>query len=279
MRIDARAVAAGLGACAVVVAAQSLAAGAQFSADMVRTGANGDTTSGKMYVGDGRMRMEMTQQGREVVRITDTNRQMEWILFPAEQSYIERGAPPGSAQQAEPQAAPSAETDPCTGMQGVTCKRVGVEDVNGRPAVKWEMTATQQGQTLTGVEWLDKERGIPLKQTMPNGQGMELKLLGKETLDGRAVEKWEMTNTVPGHDSTRTVQLYDPELKLAIREEFPGGYVSELKNIRIGPQPDNLFVVPAGYSRMTMPEGGKDGKDGKDGKGGPGGGQAPQGSR
>jgi hypothetical protein len=230
---------------------------AQFAADMVRRGPDGQVTSGKMFVGDGRTRMEMSQEDREVIRISDQNRRMEWILFPAEQNYLERGGPPG-AEGAHPHPQPfSAEANPCEGMPGVTCRRVGVEDVNGRPAVKWEMTATQEGKTLTGAQWLDQERGMPLKSVMPNGPTMELKILGQETIDGRKVEKWEMTITAPKQQPTRTFQWYDPELKLAVREEFPGGYVSELKNIRVGPQPDDLFSVPAGYARMTMPQGGE----------------------
>jgi hypothetical protein len=206
-----------------------------------------------------------------VVRITDQTRQMEWILFPEQQNYIERGPAPGQAK-APPPSEPSAEADPCVGVAGLTCRRVGVEEVGGRPAVKWEMSATQQGETLTGVQWLDRERGIPLKHVMPNGQTMELKILGKETIDGRQVEKWEMISTAPKQEATRSFQWYDSELKLAVREEFPGGFVSELKNIRVGPQPDSLFVVPAGYSRMTMPQGGSQG-------GTQGGTQPPQGGR
>lgn len=252
MRNQTRRLAGVLFGAAAVLATGSASSGEQFSADMVRHGPDDQTTSGKMYVGDGRVRMEMSQQGKEVVRITDQNRGMEWVLFPDEKKYLERGGAPG-AGKAPASGKPSAETDPCAGMPGLTCRRVGVEDVGGRPAVKWEMSMTQQGETLTGSQWLDKERGIPLKSVMPNGQSMELKRLGQETIDGRSVEKWEMTTSVPNQQPMRTFQWYDPALELAVREEFPGGYVSELKGIRVGPQPDDLFVVPAGYERMTMP--------------------------
>jgi hypothetical protein len=229
-------------------------AGAQFSADMVRHGPDGQATAGKMFVGDRRTRMEMTQKGHEIVRISDEKRGTEWVLFPADKTYLERGAPAGSpAAPNPPPAAPSAETDPCTGVPGLTCRRVGTEDVNGRAAVKWEMSATEQGQTLTGTQWIDVERGLPLKYLMPNGQTMELKLVGPEKFDGRAVEKWEVTSTVPNQQPVATFQWYDPELKLAVREEFPGGYVSELKNIKVGAQPDDLFAVPAGYTLKAMP--------------------------
>ena len=228
----------------------------QFSAEMVRHGPDGKTATGRMYVGDGRTRMEMSQQGREVVRISDRGRRMEWILFPADKGYLQRTAPPTPQGANPPSTPPSADSDPCAGMPGVTCRRLGVEDVNGRPAVKWEMSMTHEGKTLTGVQWLDQERAIPLKHQMPSGQSMELKLLGKETMEGRSVEKWEMTTSVPNQQPTVTFQWYDPQLKLAVRDELPGGFVSELKDIRIGPQPDSLFVVPEGYTPMTAPPGG-----------------------
>jgi hypothetical protein len=206
-----------------------------------------------MYVGDGRMRMEMTQQGREIVRISDQNRRMEWILFPDQQSYIEQGGSEGQGGGDAPAPLPSAESDPCAGMPGMSCRRLGQEDVSGRPAVKWEMVMTHEGKTLKGVQWIDAERGLPLKHEMPNGETMELKLVGNESIEGRQVEKWEMTTTLPNEQPSRTFQWYDPQLKLSVREEFPGGYVRELKSIRIAEQPDHLFTVPAGYTRMEMP--------------------------
>lgn len=234
----------------LTVTAQAQTGGVQFSAEMVTRGPDAPTTTGKMYVGDGRLRMEMSQEGREIVRISDRQRRMEWILFPEQKSYVEHALPQGGEI---PAAAPSAETNPCAGLQNVACQRVGEEAVAGRPAIKWEMSVTRDGQTLTGAQWLDVQRGLPLKYQMPNGQSMELKMLGAETLHGRAVEKWEMTTLVPNQPPLQTFQWYDPELKLAVREEFPGGNVRELDNIQPGVQPDDLFTLPADYSPMKQP--------------------------
>ena len=256
MRLQIGVTAAAILAAFVSVAAQADNGQVQFSAEMVRHGPDGKAATGHMYVGDGRTRLEMSQQGREVVRISDRGRGMEWLLFPADKGYMERKLPAAPEGAASPSAPPSAESDPCAGMPGVTCRRLGVEDVNGRPAVKWEMSLTHQGQTLTGVQWLDQQRAIPLKHQMPNGQTMELKLLGTETFEGRQVEKWEMTSAVPNQPPTVTFQWYDPELKMAVRDELPGGYVSELKDIRVGPQSDNLFAVPEGYTALKAPPGG-----------------------
>lgn len=241
-----------LSAAVLTLSAHAEAAGTEFSADILGRGPDAQTTSGKMYVGEGRMRVEMTQQGRQVVRISDQDKHMEWVVLPDQKSYMEH--PLGAAGQSPaPAAKPSADTDPCTGLQGVTCRKVGQEAVGGRAAVKWEMSVTRNGQVLTGTQWIDVQRGLPLKYQMPNGQSMELDMVGTETLGGRAVEKWQMTTTNPQQQTLRSFQWYDPELQLSVREEFPGGYVRELSNIRIGKQPDDLFVVPAGYTRMEPP--------------------------
>jgi hypothetical protein len=224
----------------------------QFSAETVQSGGSGDATSGKMFVGDGRMRLEMSAKGQNLVRITDEKRKVEWLLFPDQKTYLERQAGP---DQVGPAPSPSAAAaDPCAGMPGLTCRKLGDEDVSGRPAAKWEITGNQDGKPVTSLQWIDKERGIPLRQQFPDGGKMELSLRGKENLEGRTVEKWEVVVEVPDRQPSHTFQWYDPALKLAVRQEFPGGGISELKSIRIGKQPDDLFVVPAGYSRGTPPE-------------------------
>ncbi|MGQ9658546.1 MAG: hypothetical protein ACUVQI_00315 [Thermochromatium sp.] len=238
-----------LGGLLVTGAARAEFAGVQFSADMVSRSPDGQISTGKMYVGANRMRVELSHQGQRMIRIHDQNRQVEWMLLPDRLVYMEHPVPMvGTAPGTMP--APSAETNPCQGITGLSCRRVGEEDVAGRRAVKWEMTMTHEGQTLIGAQWLDVERGLPLKYQMPNGQAMELRLLGKDSIAGRAVEKWEMTTTVPNQQPVQSLQWYDPELKLAVREEFPGGFVRELTNIQVGPQPDELFTIPPGYSKM-----------------------------
>ena len=64
--------------------------------------------------------------------------------------------------------------------------------------------------------------------------------------------------TGPDGQTLATTEWYDPELQMAIKQEYPGGMVSELVGIRVGPQADENFTLPAGYSRMEMPQGGAD---------------------
>jgi outer membrane lipoprotein-sorting protein len=240
-------------------------AGAEFSAEMVQHGPQGEMSSGKMFVGNKRMRTEMSHQGQQVIRITDENRGVEWVLFPEQKKYMEQKlAEPGG--KAGGGAKPKPAEDPCGGMPGLTCRKLGEEDIGGRTAVKWEMVASRQGQTMKSTQWIDKERGVPLRQEMPNGQTTELKFIGKEDIGGRQVEKWEMVATMPNQPETRTFQWLDPELEMAVRQEFPGGMVSELTDIRVGKQPDELFNIPAGYERMSAPQGMPGGPQGEPAK-------------
>lgn len=222
--------------------------GADFSAEMVQRGPGIDTISGSMFVSGQQTRTEMTHQSRKIVRISDRQRGVEWMLFPDQRQYLER--------QMQPQGAPhGAPADPCTGMTGVTCRKLGEENLAGRAAIKWEMIATHEGRTMKSTQWLDKERGVPLRQEFPDGRTTELRPAGTETLGGRPTEKWEMLTTEAGKPAVRTFQWYDPALELAVRQELPGGYVSELRNLQLGPQPAELFTIPAGYERIAMPAG------------------------
>lgn len=231
----------------------AICAATEFSADTVQQGPQGEMSSGKMFVGDGRVRIEMSHQGQQVIRITDEKRGVEWVLLPDQKKYMEQklGPPQGQA----PGGKSAVADNPCGDMPGLTCNKLGEEDVGGRTAVKWEMVATHQGQTMKSTQWIDKERGVPLRQELPNGQKTELEFVAMEELGGRQVEKWEMVATGPNRPEMRTFQWFDPELDRPIRQELPGGMVSELVNIRVGKQPDELFNIPAGYERIAASQG------------------------
>ncbi len=237
----------------VTASSGAVLAGTEFSAEMLQHGPQGQRVSSKMFVGDQRVRTEISHQGQQIIRITDKGRGIEWVLFPDRKEYMEQrlGGPGGKLT--DTRATPV--ENPCGGMPGLTCRRLGEETISGRKAVKWEMIATHQKQTMKSTQWIDKERGIPLRQEMPDGGTMELKFVAMEELNGRRVEKWELVTTLPERPETRTFQWFDPELDLDIRQELPGGMVSELKNIRVGKQPDDLFKIPAGYKPMTAPQG------------------------
>ncbi len=243
----------------------------EFSAETVITTPQKQPVRGKMYIAKDGTRKESVRDGKKVIQIINNKDRVAWILFPAEKTYLERRGEAPPPDTATPK---SGAVDPCAGApQNVTCQKAGSEMVHGRETDKWEIVTQKQGKTQRVVMWIDKERGFPVKQQFPGG-GTEFRLIGKETLNGRDTEKWEITQTrqqtqqrqqrqpspqqrQPGSQqrpqTTRSLQWYDPQLDLAIREEYPGGYVRELINIQVGPQAASLFELPEGYTKKQMP--------------------------
>ena len=62
-----------------------------------------------------------------------------------------------------------------------------------------------------------------------------------------------VVTTGPGGQTQVSYQWFDPELNTNIREEGPGGFMREMRNIKTGKQPVKLFTVPAGYEEISMP--------------------------
>lgn len=236
------------GVLTLLLALPALASGVDFSAETMQQGAKGEPEVGNMYVSGERMRMESEREGRRMVQIVDHQRGLQWVLMPGEQTYMELRLPPEAAK-----GRPDANTSPCANAQGVTCRKVGEEAVGGRQAIKWEMTGNNDGKPATVSYWIDIERGIPVRQEMPGRRLIERRLVAQETVNGRAVEKWEMVAKDPSRPEFKQVEWYDPELELAVREQFPDGRIRELRNIRVGSQPEELFQVPAGFTRVEPP--------------------------
>ena len=235
----------------------------EFSADVNQSMPQQESRQGRIYVGNDQVRTDINVSGKTMIQIIDIKQQTAYMLDPGQKSYMERKAGPGELNPGGGVAAKDA--DPCAGMQNLACSRIGIESVNGRPAEKWELENTAHGQSGKLVIWLDQVRHIPVRQDLPDGSTMEMRLVGSETLNGRNTEKWEVKLTRPGGQSSVAYQWFDPELNMNIREEQPGGFVSELRNIRIGKQPADLFTVPSGYKMMSMPQESAPGQQGQGG--------------
>ena len=84
---------------------------------------------------------------------------------------------------------------------------------------------------------------------------IERKLLGKETIDGHPTEKYLITYKLI--DSTQQVyQWWATDINFPVRTEAVNGeWRQEYRNLKMGKQPDSLFVVPAGYKKFDMPAG------------------------
>lgn len=225
-----------------VIAAEPLI---QFSADTVASAPQRGTQNGRLYIGDGKVRTEMDMNGNTLIQIMDVDSQTAYMLNTEQKTYMQR-----KGAQASMPADSTGKATPCDGMPGITCRKAGEETISQRPAVKWELANPAAGDDEKLYYWIDKERNIPLRQLMPDGSRLEMELVGTEKINGRKTEKWKMTASRPGNADQITWQWYDPEIRMNIREELPGGALREIRNIRIAPQPAELFTVPEGYKEL-----------------------------
>jgi len=140
-----------------------------FSADVQVTSSRmkgSQDMTGKVYVDHGHMRMDMngTPMGG-VAMITNFATKKTDTLMLAQHMYMEfdgnqaQGHRPGMGPNIKSYPDPN---DPCANQEGVTCKNLGVEDVNGRSCVHWQIT-DKNGKV--GNVWIDQKLHFPIKAT------------------------------------------------------------------------------------------------------------------
>ena len=82
---------------------------------------------------------------------------------------------------------------------------------------------------------------------------VERKLIGKETLDGKAVDKYHIVYTSSG----KTEAIYSwilPDSGIPAKTVAEdGSWQVEYRNINVAAQPDSLFEVPSDYSKFSLP--------------------------
>ncbi len=166
-----------------------------FSADMQFTPTGGQgPEKGKMYVSRSHMRMDMSGQGHETVIIIDLANKTRYTLMPQQHMYMQSKAgdmPDRSAMAGiKPLADPS---NPCANSEGMTCKDLGVETVNGRVCEHWQMTDKQGNVSYL---WVDHKLHSPIKSAF--------KSAGQDST-------WQLTNIQEGEPG-------------ALLFEIPAGY-------------------------------------------------------
>jgi len=143
-----------------------------FSADIQITSTNPNApqnASGKIFVGNNHMRLNLNSGGHETAIITDFATRTVDILMIEPKMYIEHkvgamsrlgfgGNPSEELKPFDPQ-------NPCANQPDITCKKIGVETVNGRTCDHWEITG-KDGK-VSNV-WVDEKLHFPIKMTSPD---------------------------------------------------------------------------------------------------------------
>lgn len=220
---------------------------AEFSAEAVQSIPGRPDMNVKMFISKKAVRTESSMNGQNFVEIVFTKDKRRILLNKVRKTYVEQTAQNNTAAKVA-----SISSSPCSGIKNATCKKIGKEKINGRRAIKWEMTVLRNGQSFKSLHWLDKKHHMPLKEQLHDGTIVTMTLLGKEKINNRNTEKWKLSAIRPNGQNIKSQQWYDPRLKMVIRESLPGGYVRELKNIKIAKQKKSLFAVPKGYTKEAM---------------------------
>lgn len=234
---------------------QAAVSQAEFDALAMQTAPGQPPRQARMFVTPQYVRMEFDNQGERTIEITDLQSRRTLQLYPKQRLFSVREAAPNLLQQQN-----KTSTDPCSFQPEGSCRQLGTETVFGRNTEKWEMTVEHQGKSYRSLYWVDSERAMPLRQYWADGTVAELKPLDEVMLNGRPTEKWQMTTTRADGNSVISNQWLDKELQMVVREELPGGYVRELRDIQVRAQDPALFGIPDGYRPMPGAPGGAAGK-------------------
>jgi hypothetical protein len=221
----------------------------QFSADAVMSSPGRADVSTHLYYSPGRIRKEFYYYGEPVIQILDAEKQISLMCFTQQQVCYENK----SVEAINIGIENSVQT-PCKAGDGVSCENQGEEKLNNRTAIKWEITTQQGDQKVVSSLWLDKELGIPVKQTLSNGAAVDLTWLGSEPLGNRDTEKWLQKISLPDGQVQQSYQWFDKELKISIREAFDNGNSQELKHIVVEKLSDKLFTIPLGFEKKAVVE-------------------------
>ncbi len=137
-----------------------------FSADMQVSSNRGPAgmhdMKGKIYVSQQHMRMEMGGgPGGGPIMITNFATQTMDTLMPQQHMYMEFKADqmrrPGMGPNIRPVPNPN---NPCAGEPDMTCKNLGIEQVNGRTCDHWQVTR-KNGEVSN--MWIDQKVHFPIK--------------------------------------------------------------------------------------------------------------------
>ena len=138
-----------------------------FTADMQMTSTNEHAPhdmTGKIFVGSGHMRMNMSSNGHETAIISDFATKTVAILMIEPKMYMEHKAGASSRHGVVSNPAedmkPFDPNNPCASQPDVTCKKIGVETVNGRTCDHWEIT--DKNGKVSNI-WIDQKLNFPIK--------------------------------------------------------------------------------------------------------------------
>jgi len=147
---------------------------AEFSADMINTSPMGKI-EGKMFFKKGNFRQEMMMGGQKQITIFRKDKNVVWVLMPAQMMYMEMQA--GSQQNMAP-------VDPDEIDKLAEKKYLGKENVNGYVCSKYRYSFHDKSSG-TAIYWISDKFNFPIKMQAQGTSGtmsMEYRNIQEKTV-------------------------------------------------------------------------------------------------
>jgi len=218
-----------------------------YSAQAIHVLPNGTKTVGKVVKSGTNLRMEYTDQGRQIIQILRRGEGVMYMLNPSSKTYFEVRGKPSADPTGAGYLPPCEDDDPA-----VVCTFKGNEVSSGIKAEVWDLTVPGQPGVAT-ILW-DGARHRALRETFPDGTVMKMSFKAMEQLEGRDVEHWTISYEAPGQTAQSGDWFYDPKLRVEMREVLPSGEIRSLEDIQVGAVDPSNFTVPQGWSRQEQPQ-------------------------
>ncbi|MEO5362205.1 MAG: DUF4412 domain-containing protein [Magnetococcus sp. DMHC-8] len=183
------------------------------------------------------------------------------LLFPASGGAVPQQVVEFSAQVTRSDTAHS--VSPSNGMMYVGREGIRTEITQNdqpvwmifKPASKVVWTIFPKQQTYMervglALEWppLPEDEHSPCRN-----KKFHCKKLGLKTVNDRSVMHWTISMVGDKGESPYAQLWVDPRLNIAIRETYADGLTVEMHRIREGAQSAQLFELPAGFTKVTLP--------------------------
>jgi len=236
---------AGIGLAALASAASAAANNAQmYSATAISQIPGQPERVGKIVKSGSNMRLEYQRNGRDTVQIILPTKGLMYFLNPKTKTYSEiRG-------QAVPERSATEYKSPCPPAPNTRCERIGQATISGIQAERWLIATPGQAGPVV-ILW-DPARRHALSEEFSNGGKMLMTFRAMEDISGRPTERWDISLTRPGQKTATGTWWFDPELRVAVRENLPGGETRRLDDLVVGPVDPALFQVPDGWTRVKQ---------------------------
>ena len=233
--------------CAQTVQAPTAGSDLTYSATAIHGLPGQPETSGKIVKSGQNMRLEFIQNDQNVIQILRPTEGLMYILDPKAETYVEIQG------QAVPATGTDAYVSPCPDQARMArCERVGADTVSGIAVERWLLSNQPQAKPLV-ILW-DSTRRRALRQEFPDGSVMAMSFKAMENLNGRNTEHWSIEISAPNQPVNTGSWWFDPELRVVVREELPGGETRRLEDIIVGPVDPNVFQVPEGWEKQDPPQ-------------------------